>query len=957
MRSGDIFAGRYRILKGIGRDGTGQLYRAEDTVLGIIVALKVIHPRFGTRPLLADRLKKEILRSREITHENVVRIYDFGDRDGIKFISMELVEGERLSEVLRRSAPLNIKRSVKIFQQVCSGLAAAHRRGILHLNLQPAAIMVGVSDSVWIADFGLSGRETAAPAYLPPEWQAGVSGDAAADIYALGVLLAEMVTGRPPAPDSSPAELRKQLVKVTPFLKQIILTCLRRNPRRRFREVTDILTILERQRVKTGVISRPVRRRRIAACSVSFGLIALFAMGIYIYKRYIVQRLPDPIDSNTYSVGVLYFSNLTGDRSLDKWEAILPNLLSTDLGQSKYLRVVPEIEWRQILRDIGSPPEGGHSPRVLAEIAGLSKVDFLLMGRIVPEGDTVQLKVDIVDTATQLVLYTEAEVGRTETDFLAVIDRLTPEIKKKIKLSGQEIRSDFDREIMKITTASPRAMASYWQGMAYYVEGKYEQSIEEMKEAVAVDPDFALALYRIAVNYSYIGYCREGREFLRRALKLQDRVSRREYFLIKGFEVSYLNNDLSGAVKIYREMVRLFPDDEQGYVSLGAMYRNLEEWGAAIKVFKRLLRMNPRKRFAYENLINIYMKTGRYDQALKTVEAGEERLGKRPFTTELRSRIYMCQRKFDLAAREAKAAWSMDPDHYLFALNLGNILQAGGDLPAAEKIYRELTGNGAVLPILKGYYWLACLYLEQGNVDCCQCCILSGLECARHIESKVWEIKFELLLNRLYLYTDRPDEALAAVLRAVRLVEDHDYLFLKRLCLSYLGLTHLQSGHISEAKLVLSRIEALPASFFGKIHTRDVFLLRGLIALKGKKYKKAVQWIERALSRLPGEAGNLDEHAFYAYALASVYYDSGQADDCIEVLRKLTSLTFGRLRFGALHVNGYYWLAKCYQSKEWNGIAIDNYRIFIERWKDAAIGRQRLADAKRQLALLENKSL
>jgi serine/threonine-protein kinase len=203
---GAIVAGRYRIVSQLGRGGMGVVYRAEDLTLGQTVALKFLNPAMATNPAWLVRFRNEVRLAREVTHPSVCRMYDIGEADGENFLTMEYVDGEDLSSLLRRIGRLPRDKAVDIARQVCIGLAAANGAGVLHRDLKPANIMLDGWGQVRITDFGLAalpgeikGGEVRAgtPAYMAPEQIAGREVTAQSDLYALGLVLYEVFAGKP----------------------------------------------------------------------------------------------------------------------------------------------------------------------------------------------------------------------------------------------------------------------------------------------------------------------------------------------------------------------------------------------------------------------------------------------------------------------------------------------------------------------------------------------------------------------------------------------------------------------------------------------------------------------------------------------------------------------------------------------------------------------------------------
>ncbi|MBD3221598.1 protein kinase [bacterium] len=251
---GDVVASRYRIVGLLGRGGMGAVYRAADLPLGQSVALKFLPAELARDPARLERFLGEVRLARRVTHPNVCRVYDIGEADGQHFLSMEYIDGEDLSSLLRRVGRLTSERAVEVARQICAGLAAAHDQGILHRDLKPANVMLDGRGQVRLTDFGLAGlAETIAaedvaagtPAYMAPEQLAGEQVTVRSDVYALGLVLYELFTGQRALQAETLAELRalhasstpsppsRHVAALDPAVEQVVLRCLEHDPSRR----------------------------------------------------------------------------------------------------------------------------------------------------------------------------------------------------------------------------------------------------------------------------------------------------------------------------------------------------------------------------------------------------------------------------------------------------------------------------------------------------------------------------------------------------------------------------------------------------------------------------------------------------------------------------------------------------------------------------------------------------
>ncbi len=249
---GTIVAGRYRVVTLLGRGGMGEVYRAEDLKLRQVVALKFLPPHLQSNPGRLARFHNEVRLARAVTHANVCRVHDIGEAEGVHFLTMEYVDGEDLGSLLRRIGRLPRDKALELARQVCLGLAAAHERGVIHRDLKPANVMIDGRGRVRITDFGLAvaeeeagGEVAGTPGYMAPEQLAGEPASVQSDLYALGLVLYQLVTGRAAFVGGSAQEvLRRQresapprpssiVPDIEPRVEAMILRCLEAQPARR----------------------------------------------------------------------------------------------------------------------------------------------------------------------------------------------------------------------------------------------------------------------------------------------------------------------------------------------------------------------------------------------------------------------------------------------------------------------------------------------------------------------------------------------------------------------------------------------------------------------------------------------------------------------------------------------------------------------------------------------------
>jgi predicted Ser/Thr protein kinase len=248
---GETLGGRYRIVAMLGKGGMGEVYRADDLILDQAVALKFLPEAVAHNGHAVERFRNEVRTARQVSHPNVCRVYDLGEMEGLYFLSMEYVDGEDLGSLLRRIGRLPADKALEIARKLCAGLAAAHEKGVLHRDLKPANVMLDARGQVLLTDFGLAGLaeeiqgaevRNGTPAYMAPEQLAGHEVSVRSDIYALGLVLYEIFTGKLPFESASLAELMRaqqesappSLTSVVrdldPAIERVILRCLNPKP-------------------------------------------------------------------------------------------------------------------------------------------------------------------------------------------------------------------------------------------------------------------------------------------------------------------------------------------------------------------------------------------------------------------------------------------------------------------------------------------------------------------------------------------------------------------------------------------------------------------------------------------------------------------------------------------------------------------------------------------------------
>jgi eukaryotic-like serine/threonine-protein kinase len=595
LAPGTLVAGRYRIVGQLGFGGMGVVYRARDEELGQEIALKVLRTELGADPEWVERFRRELLLAREVTHKNVVRIHDIGESEGLRFLTMRLVEGRSLLDVLTEQGRLPVERAVHIFRQVAEALQQAHEAGIVHRDLKPANVLLSPDDTAFLTDFGVArslGRDgfTRAGAvpgtldYLSPEQVAGDPADARSDLYALGILLYEMLTGELPFPQGSRAEVLAQRIAGRPrdiadapvrlprHVRAIVRRCLERNPGQRHQTVRELLADLDAGRV-------PWRDRlpRAAPAVLLAGL--LVAVGAAGYRLAVRPSAPADLvpAAAPASVAVLPLVDQTGDPSLAWTGAGLAEMLAGHLAEAPRLRVLDPARVLRTLRDLKL--QGAADEAALAQLADLLEVRHLVTGTVRRAGGTVRVDLRLVSPRG----LERARTLSAETADPAGLFRMVGELGEGLRAELGTPRAS-NAPTPEPQTHSLEAARAYRDGRERLLVGDAVGAAPAFERAIAVDPRFVAALEGASEAYQTLGYHDKAVAAAERAAAALGATETRLAWRVRA-RVALLQGQPAEAEAAYAELVRRYPNDAQALLDLAAAQANQ---GAVAKAVQTL---------------------------------------------------------------------------------------------------------------------------------------------------------------------------------------------------------------------------------------------------------------------------------------------------------------------------------------------------------------------------------
>jgi eukaryotic-like serine/threonine-protein kinase len=716
-----IIAGKFRVLREIGRGGMGVVYEAEDVSLGRTVALKFLPPDRTSDQDARHRFVQEARAASALDHVNICDIHEIGETaSGEMFIAMARYRGESLKERIE-SGPMPASQVIDLALQIAEGLAAAHEHGIVHRDLKPGNVFVTAEGTVKILDFGLAklaghdqstatGSTLGTPAYMSPEQVRGGRVDARTDLWSLGVVLYEMTTGhRPFRRDDSPATLHaivhdppEPVQDLRPgfpaAIEPLIERALSKDPARRFasaREMGDALRSARDEIDTQG--SHPAkrlafgRRRRSA---VAVGGLAAAAVVAAAASLWLITR-PALAFAERDRLMVADVENLTGDKVFD---LALRTAIEADLQQSDYAVVVDRPQIAETLRLMRKPPDTRVDEAIGYDVCRFAGARAFVLPRILSAGQAYELQAIIVDPAARRhVDRIRVAAASKEDVLLHAIDELAGRVRSRLGESLGSIRKA-DRPVTEVTTSSWDALNYFSLSQAKWQQGKFKEAAALLELALENDPQFVDARGTLGLLYcQFLNDRARCKELLRRALEDGERlgIAQRDLLKLKAVNKQFVDGDPQGALDQYRLMREIYPDFMPPWNNSGMILRGLSRFPEAAAMFERAADLAPRNSIPLFNLW--YVQIGPLRDARAAERTARRMVTLSPNLPHPHSVLgysLAVQWRFADAEKEYRRTLELEPKHPYAVPNLGHVLFASDRAAEAVPVYRQMVEMG-----------------------------------------------------------------------------------------------------------------------------------------------------------------------------------------------------------------------------------------------------------------------
>ena len=850
LQPGVVFGGRYEILGVLGQGGMGAVYKARDRELDRLIALKVIRPELATDPGILQRFKQELILARNITHKNVVRIFDLGEADGIRFISMEYVDGDDLRTLLRREGKFSGKDTVALIEQVCRALDAAHAEGVIHRDLKPQNIMRDKNGRVVVMDFGLArslgesgmtqtGAIVGTIEYMSPEQALGSQLDQRSDIFSVGLIFYELLTGKAPyEADTAIASLMKRTreearsasdvdASVPKSLSAIVSRCLEREPANRYHSVVELLQQLTSWEADPTItpealskmIAHPIIRPARILLDLPgkswmwiAGLVLVIGLAIFA-GRELVYRGSGPTANGVQGIPSL---------KQGEYVAILPLKL---VGDQKALGYVADgiqealaaklFQLKEVHVSSGDAVDReAAKDQPLPKLARALGVNLVLQGMVQGNSDRFRVTLSLDDAATGQRKWSQDFEGAPD-DVLALEDHIYGAVSTALAL---KLTNEEQARVGSHPTENARAYDLYLQGRNTLRNGHsadaYRQAIGLFDQAIDKDPNFALAYTGLAdASVRMWGETKESIWAQKATLAAQ-------------------------------QAERLSSNLPEVHMSLGAVYSNTGKNAQAISELKKALQLAPNSDEAYRNLGDAYSRNG---QSAEAIAAYQKAISANPYNWL--NHVAIGKAYFDLgdsakALPEFQKVTEIAPDNPVGFMDIGSLYLRDGkwseSIPQFEKALALAPDADTYSNLGTAYFWL------------------KNFEQATRMYEKAVEMRptDEVLLGNLgdaYRWSGHSDQAAAAYGKAISLAfQELQVNPRSAASMSDLGLLYAKKGEAANAIQYTNQARAIKPD--------DVQLMYSEAQVKALigKPEEALKALKQALEKgYPAqEAGN-----------------------------------------------------------------------------------------------------
>jgi serine/threonine protein kinase/Flp pilus assembly protein TadD len=973
----------YKILEKLGEGGMGIVYKAQDTELDRVVALKFLPNYLASDPVEKERFYHEARAASSLNHPNIATIYEIKEFENQLYLAMEFIEGKTLKAAASKEI-LSQQKTLDIAIQVCDGLEAAHEKGLVHRDIKSDNIMITPKGQVKIMDFGLAkvkgatkltkaGSTIGTAAYMSPEQAQGEEVDQRSDIFSFGVVLYELSTGHLPFHAEHQAALIYSLInedpqplaryndKTSAEMERIVLKALAKDKEERYQHVDDLLADLRRERksleyARTGYarattapmpVAPPQKTKRLLKLLIPVAAVAILIAVAIVFNpfNFQISTQKTAAASQQNSLAVMYFENIPDPEDKDHTGEMLSNLLITALFQTKNLDVISRERLYDIRKDLGEGDSKVIPPSLATKIAQRAGVSMMLLGSILQKEPTLAVTYRLLEVQSGKILSTQRLSGFPKEKIFSLADTLALLVKGDLNLT---VQADA-KPIADATTSSAEAYRSYLEGVDLNEKFSFNEAQGALKRAIELDSNFAIAYNLLGIVEQRLGESVEAVAAIRRAYDLRRNVGERERLLIESSYAQNVGQDPVSTKRILEQLIEKYPGEQAAYLVLALTnFQPFCDPDGAIRVIQAGLKRDPMDKSLWNILAYGYAALDKRPEAFAALEHYLNLAPGEPNPYDSKGDLYLLFGERDSAITWYRKAVSMRSD---FGSNtpLGYDAMTRGEYEGAKEYLQAMRRQPDPSPVISSY---------RGKLKEAQHQLLEDLNRDERTQSHDLIVTdyLRLLLNA-YELGDYPAMVGYAKSRSDQLRKNAGDIAYGRDALAW---AYLKAGNVTQYKKVLEDLKGvvamqIPRIQAGKSHTWALF------SFEEGNYRAAADQYREALRIFRVK---IQPQLFFAQSLLN----SGQVEEAVREFRRVADwIPSGYIdqardllptsSYGAVaSVKAHYWLGVAYEKEGKNGDAVKEYGRFLEIWKDADFKSKEMDDAKARLAKLKGIS-
>jgi serine/threonine protein kinase/tetratricopeptide (TPR) repeat protein len=938
----------YNILEKLGEGGMGVVYLAEDTKLDRKVAIKFLPHHISGNSDERKRFEIEAKAAASLNHPNIATIYAIEEYDNELFIVMEYIDGQELKDRIDAGS-LSVEESIDISIQIAKGLKAAHNAGIVHRDIKSSNIMLKEDDQVKVMDFGLAkvrgGKQITkvettlgTAAYMSPEQTSGDAVDHRSDIWSLGVLVYEMLTGQLPFKGDYDQAITYSILNeeqqpltglrtgIPMEMERIVNKCLQKNPSDRYQHVDEFivdLRQLKKESETNKLLSKtsmskniPQKHKRSFVVPGIIAAVILLAIIGYIF-------FSDEADSTErISIAVADFVNQTNESELDG----LSGMLITALEQSRRLAVITRSRMFDILGQMGKKDVEKIDEILGKQICLKANISVIVVASIRKFGKLYTIDLKALDPFKDEYILTAKEEAEGQESIPSMLDDLSEKTRVGLKERIAQVK-ETSQNIASVTTNNLEAYQHFFQGDQLINQLKFEEAIKEFKKAVTLDSSFVQAYYRLAYAESW-EYDSEmiSKNHLERALKNINRMPERERYLVRA-QNAIIDNNYKIGIAILKEMEQIYPDDKEMIYNIGDWSYHLADYETAITYLIKTLKIDPNHQRAIQHLIWTYRDMKDYDKAIFYAK----QLAPSIESFQTIAIIYNQMKLKDKALEVLQSALEIYPENINLKLNeIDNIVYAEKYEEAIQKLKVLIDFQNNINDKIEVFRNLTFTlpYVGKFHEALSSCDKMINLAWQNKDTATVAQMSYFKSIFYLWGWNDLK----TAKKNANKSSKYLSYLpYYVLLPVYYLYVGEYDSAVNLTMKKYGERFAIIPQSFR---------------ASKNNNCEQAEKLIQDiSLNQLK---------IMCLYPLAECQFKNGKYENAVNTLDQLQTIYSNTAGFRSYTFpRSLYLKGKIYEKKGNTNLAIKNYEKFLDLWKNADEDLPLLIDGKKRLATLK----